>query len=93
MQVNIKDIVGNVITNAVGNIGKAEVELVEDDFIDIIINDKLELHIKRNNAGYSIDAYKCCSEEELEDEDHDFDEDFIDSLTIYNDQLETTDEE
>ena len=55
MQVQIKDIDGNQVASAVGSISTVNVEsLVEDDFIDVIINGQLELHIKRNDTGYSI---------------------------------------
>ena len=88
MQVQIKDIDGNEITNAVGNISTVVVDtLVEDDFIDVVINGKLELHIKRNNTGYSIDGYKHVATED-ENEERDYDADFVDALCIGDDQLE-----
>lgn len=86
MQVQIKDIDGNQIASAVGSISTVNVEsLVEDDFIDVVINGQLELHIKRNDTGYSIDAYKHVAPE---DEERDYDADFIDALCIDDDQLE-----
>ena len=32
--------------------------LKEDDWFDIHINNELEIHIKRNDIGYSVDLYK-----------------------------------
>lgn len=88
MQVQVKDIDGNEIASAVGSIGTVNVEtLMEDDFIDVVINGQLELHIKRNDTGYSIDAYKHVAPED-ENEERDYDADFIDALCIGDDQLE-----
>lgn len=65
---------------------------VEDDSMDLIINKKLELHIKFNEGNMAVDVYKHATDKELEDEDHDYDEDFIqcmgwvsaDDLGTYN---------
>lgn len=34
-----------------------EVTLTEDDWYDITVNDELNVHIKRNDTGYSVDLY------------------------------------
>lgn len=75
------------VINEVRVSDKVDAELKEDDFIDVVLNHDLELHIKRNDCGYSIDAYKHWPEEEMT-EDHDYDNDFIDALVIDDDTLD-----
>lgn len=52
------------------------VDMNEDDF-DIVINGKWELHVRANEGNLSVDAYHVF---DSEDEDHDYDEDFISGL-------------
>lgn len=89
MLLEVKDIDGNNIGSTVGLIEKINVvELGVENCMDVNLNEELTLHITRSPDGYIIDLYKHYTEEELEDEDHDFDEDFVDSICVYNDQLE-----
>lgn len=57
------------------------------DWYDVIINDELQLHISRNETGYSIDCYRYAEQTEMEDEDYDFDSDFITSCTVNDEDL------
>ncbi len=68
-----------------GNTVDATVQ--EDDFVRVIVNAELELHIERTDSGYSVLALKHCTDEELADENHDFEEDFINAFDIEDEQL------
>lgn len=51
----------------------------------IIINNTIELRITKNTNkkdGYYIDVYKYRTEEEMEDEEYDPDEDFVDGIAF-----------
>ena len=61
--------------------------LVIENNIDIIVNGELELHLIHSPDGYIIDCYKPLNPEE-DTEEHDYDEDFIDSFTILSGDLE-----
>lgn len=88
MLLEVKDIDGNNIGSTVGLIEKINVSKLEvENCMDVNLNEELTLHITHSPDGYIIDLYKHYTEEELEDEDHDFDEDFVDSICVYNDQL------
>ena len=62
------------------------VVLHEDDAVDILINKELELHIKRNDIGYSFDFYNPADAKAME-EDYDFDGDFIKGFVIEDNEL------
>ena len=62
-------------------------ELPEDAFVRMVVNSELELHISRTDAGYSVLALKYCTDEELDDENHNFDDDFVDAIDIEDAQL------
>ena len=64
-----------------------KIKMVEDDYFDVIVNDQLEIHIKRNDIGYSVDLYKYIPQESMQ-EDHDFDNDFISGCTALDDDFE-----
>ena len=66
---------------------KVSIVLKEDEAFDVIVNGELEVHIKRNDIGYSVDLYKHATPEEMEDDDYDFDGDYISSCTAYDDDL------
>lgn len=63
------------------------VVLHEDDAVDILINKELELHIKRNDIGYSFDFYNPTDAKAMEEDDYDFDGDFIKGFVIEDDEL------
>ena len=63
------------------------VVLHEDDAVDILINGELELHIKRNDIGYSFDFYNPTDAKAMEEDDYDFDGDFIKGFVIEDDEL------
>ena len=65
-------------------------DLAIENNVDIIVNGELELHIIHSPDGYIIDLYKSLRPED-ETEDHDYDADFIDSISVGNDQLEPED--
>ena len=56
------------------------IDLQEDESHDIEINNKLVVHIKRNDVGYSVDTYKKTDEPS--------DDAYIDSMTVWDDDLE-----
>ena len=66
---------------------KIGITMVEDDAFDVIVNGELEVHIKRNDIGYSVDLYRHATQEEMEDDDYDFDDDFISACTALDDDL------
>ena len=54
--------------------------LQEDESHDIEIDNKLVVHIKRNDVGYSVDTYRKANE---------FSDDvYLDSMTVWDDDLE-----
>ena len=59
--------------------GTENITLLEDDSFDIVINKKLEVHIRRNDNGYSFDFYKTATSPT---EDHDWDSDFISAVCL-----------
>ena len=63
------------------------VVLHEDDAVDILVNKELELHIKRNDIGYSFDFYNPTDAKAMEEDDYDFDGDFIKGFVIEDDEL------
>ena len=65
-------------------------DLAIENNVDIIVNGKLEIHLIHSPDGYIIDLYKALAPED-ETEEHDYDADFIDSITVWNDQLEPED--
>lgn len=65
-------------------------DLAKENNVDIIVNGKLEIHLIHSPDGYIIDLYKALAPED-ETEEHDYDADFIDSITVWNDQLEPED--
>lgn len=72
---------------------KIQIKMVEDDAFDVIVNDELEVHIRCNDIGYSVDLYKYVPQETMEDDDYDFDGDFISGCTALFDDLDREDEE
>lgn len=67
---------------------EVKITINEDDFFDVKINNKLLIHIKRNDVGYSVDVYKDNKDpEEMEDSG------FIDSITVWDDTLQEDKEE
>jgi len=82
-----------------GDAHNVEVKAVDDvrinnlgveNNVDIQVNQKLTVHLIHSPDGYIIDLYKYVSPED-EDEEHDYDADFIDSICVGNDQLEPED--
>ena len=63
------------------------VEIPIEGSIEIVINDQLQLHIAHSNEVYVVDYYKNPEAMLNATEDHDFDEDFIDSNTIWLDDI------
>lgn len=61
--------------------------LHNEDCKDLVINEELEVHIRRNDTGYSFDFYKHASASAMEDDDYDFDGDFINGTVILDDEL------
>ena len=55
------------------------VALLEDDSFDIVINNKLEVHIRRNDDGYSFDFYRAAINPT---DDHNWDDDFITAVCL-----------
>lgn len=79
----IADVIGtmdNIIVN----------DLAVENNIDIQVNSELTIHLIHSPDGYIIDLYKYLRPED-ENEDHDYDADFIDSIQVTNDQLEPED--
>ena len=70
------------------NNDEIKIKMGEDDWFDVIINNELLVHIKRNDVGYSVDLYKNSTEEEMSEDDYDFDGDFISGCTAWDDDLE-----
>lgn len=64
-----------------------KIKMGEDDWFDVVINNELLVHIKRNDIGYSVDLYKNATEEEMSKDDYDFDGDFISSCIALDDDL------
>lgn len=64
-----------------------KIKMVEDDYFDVIVNDQLEIHIRRNDIGYSVDLYKYISQENMQ-EDHAFDDSFISGCVALDDDFE-----
>lgn len=61
-----------------------EIALKENDWYDITVNDKLGIHIKRNDVGYSVDLYNV----------HDLSDDgFISSATAFDDDFINEDDD
>lgn len=50
--------------------------------MDIVINRQLELHITSTKDEIIVDGYIYRTDEELEDEEHDMDEDYIDTISF-----------
>lgn len=70
---------------------KGEEKMNDDIFLNIttpqtiIINNTIELRITKNTNkkdAYYIDVYKYRTEEEMEDEEYDPDEDFVDGIAF-----------
>ena len=79
------------IADVVGTMDNIIVDdLAVENNIDIQVNQKLTVHLIHSPDGYIIDLYKYVSPED-EDEEHDYDADFIDSICVGNDQLEPED--
>jgi hypothetical protein len=79
------------IADVVGTMDNIIVDdLAVENNIDIQINEKLTIHVFHSADGYIVDLYKYVSPED-EDEEHDYDADFIDSICVGNDQLEPED--
>lgn len=79
----IADVVGtmdNIIVN----------DLAVENNVDIQVNSELTIHLIHSPDGYIIDLYKHLNPED-DNEDHDYDADFIDSFTVWNDQLKPED--
>ena len=64
-----------------------KITMKEDDSFDIIVNGELEVHIRCNDIGYSVDLYKHASQEDMEADDYNFDGDFIDGMLVYFDDI------
>lgn len=64
--------------------------LAIENNVDISVNSELTLHLIHSPDGYIIDLYKSLRPEDETDE-HDYDADFIDSISVSNDQLEPED--
>lgn len=64
--------------------------LAIENNVDIDVNSELTLHLIHSPDGYIIDLYKSLRPEDETDE-HDYDADFIDSISVSNDQLEPED--
>lgn len=60
------------------------VVLLEDDSLDIVINKKLEVHIRRNDNGYSFDFYRATINPA---EDHNWDDDFITAVCLEDNDI------
>lgn len=54
-----------------------------DDYKDIIINDKIVLHLNHNDEGYSFDVYS----KEMYDKEN-YDEGFLAGTYIFHHELE-----
>lgn len=79
------------IADVVGTMDNIIVDdLAVDNNVDIQVNRKLTIHIFHSPDGYIVDLYKYVAPEEMDDE-HDYDADFLDSVTIGDDQLEPED--
>lgn len=70
-----------------------KIKMGEDDWFDVVINNELLVHIKRNDIGYSVDLYKNATEEEMSQDDYDFDGDFISGCIALDDDLTNEDDE
>lgn len=69
------------------SIENLQLRMKEDDCFDVIVNNELEVHIRRNDVGYSVDLYRHATQEEMEDDDYDFDSDFISACTALDDDI------
>lgn len=61
--------------------------LHEDDSFDVIVNGELEIHIRRNDIGYSVDLYKYVDPDKVDDDFY-FDDTFIAGVTALDSDLE-----
>ena len=61
-----------------------QINLTQDDWYDLIINDELLVHIKHNDIGYSVDLY---NKNDLSDDG------FISSATALDDDLVNVDDD
>lgn len=77
-------ITGTIDTDEIGFV------LHDEDCKDLLINKELEVHIRRNETGYSFDFYKHASESDMEDDDYDFDGDFIKGYVVCDDELDNS---
>jgi hypothetical protein len=62
-------------------------ELAIENNVNIVVNGELEIHLIHSPDGYIVDFYKALAPE-VESEEHDYDADFLDSITLWKDQLE-----
>ena len=56
-------------------------KLIQGENVDVVVDDTLQIHVQRTDAGYVIDAYTVNPEE------------FITSLCIWDDDIEAVQEE
>ena len=68
-------------------------DLQEDNSIEVILNNELQLHIKRNELDYTVDFYKWATDEEMSADDYDFDSDYIKSVSVLDEELQEESEE
>lgn len=88
MEIKVKDIDENIITSAVGVIEQVDIDGVGvENCVDVNIDSKITLHITHSPDGYIVDLYKYHTKAELDDCDHDFDSDWIESVSITNEEL------
>ena len=60
-----------------------EVQIANEDWQDIVINKELVLHVSKSAGGYIVDLYR----NSKLSEEYMYEEDFITSVTLYNDDL------
>lgn len=56
-------------------------KLVQGENVDVVVDDTLQIHVQRTDAGYVIDAYTVNPEE------------FITSMSVWDDEIESIQEE
>ena len=67
----------------ISNLDGISINMHEESSFDLIINDQVEIHIRKNFDGVSVDLYKHISQDDI-DEDHDFDNDLLASCYAFD---------
>lgn len=67
---------------------EVKTQLTQDEFLDVKVNGELLIHIKRSDVGYIVDVYRDNNDPDLME-----DSGFIDSITVWDDDLSTDEDD